>query len=98
MTLVDDVAAEFRAVLVAADGHECIVDARVEFPDGARAMLLAANWHGQRGVLDAIVDVGIRCLARVGAERLLALAGGERVSIRASVDDVRDALVVIAPV
>jgi hypothetical protein len=91
LVLTVDVAAEIRAVVVASDGAERVVDACVEFPDGARAMLLAAAWRDGRGVLDAVREIGLGCLRRLGAERLLAsaAAAGERISVRASIEDVR---------
>jgi hypothetical protein len=87
------VAAEFRAVVVTSDGAEVAVMARVEFPDGARAMLLAAPWRAGASILGAVRDIGLACLARVGAERLLAASAvGETVAIQASVEDVRRVL------
>ena len=93
LELSTTVAAEFRAVVVAADGVEVAVAARVEFPDGSRAMLLAAPWRAGASILGAVRDIGLECLSRVGAERLLAAnALGELVAIQASVDDVRRVL------
>ena len=84
------VAAEFRAVVVASDGTEVTVLARVEFPDGARAMLLAAPWRAGASIIGAVRDIGLACLERVGADRLLAAsARGETVAIQASVEDIR---------
>ena len=93
LELFPSVSAEFRAIVVAADGAEVAVTARVEFPDGARAMLLAAPWRAGASILGAVRDIGLACLGRVGAERLLAAsAHGETVAIQASVDDIRHAL------
>jgi hypothetical protein len=87
------VAAEFRAVVITPDGAEVAVAARVEFPDGARAMLLAAPWRAGASILGAVRDIGLACLSRVGAERLLAAGlAGETIAIHASVEDVRRVL------
>lgn len=89
LVVKDEVEAEYRAVVYDSEGTEREIQTIVEFPDGARAMLLAAAWRGGRGILDAVREIGLGCLRRAGADRLLAAATGERVSLRASVDDVR---------
>jgi hypothetical protein len=89
LTLTDEVAADFRAVVVEGNGGEHVLDARVELPDGARAMLLAVDWRDGRSVLDAVREIGFGCLRRAGADRLLGLARSGRVSVQASVEDIR---------
>jgi hypothetical protein len=92
LVLTAEVAAEFRAVLVTAGGEERVVDVRVEFPEGARALLLAARWRGGSGILHTVRDAGVSCLRRIGAERLLDRTVINHVTVRASIDDIRHAI------